>query len=418
MDRLAAGGVRFARSYCASPVCGPSRASMINGLPPHAHGLIHNAPDQWYRDELPGRLPSLADHLKGAGYSAYWVGKWHASEHYPGEEKDLHGFHYLPIEEKGPRSVGVVVDSQVSDRAVQFLESAPDMPWFLGVSWINPHDICYYCSSEHLDKLLPVTEHGEFPALPANFMASESEPEFVRIVTRNKTRYGGEVQYARMWSETEWRHYLRAYDRLTEAVDAELGRVLDALDKAGLAENTLVVFTSDHGEGMAGHGLVAKLTPYEEVVGVPLIARLPGRIPAGTVCETHLASGLDLLPTFCDFAGGILPPELPGRSMRAQMEDPRFAGRGWAIIELDTDPTRPDLTARIVVTERFKYIAYSAGEPAEALYDLVADPGECHDVSSHPSMAAELGRHRGLLDEWIRDTKDPVCRSARVLSDS
>jgi len=405
MDRLAAEGVRFTRSYCASPVCGPSRASMATGRMPAEHRLIYNH-DERYRDDEKDRLPSLADQLKEANYAPYWIGKWHAQEFYPKEEKQVHGFHYLPIPGKRINAVGLEVDSQVSDRAVQFLEQPPSSPWFLGVSWHNPHDICYECVDVDTDLLHPVTRNGDLPELPDNFEISEDEPGFI-TESRERKHYGAEIQKTKNWNEQRWREYLRAYDRLTEAVDVELGRVLDALDRTGQAENTLVVFTSDHGEGVAGHRLVVKLSPYEEAASVPLLARLPGVIPPGTTCDTHIASGLDLLPTFCDFAGAPVPAEARGQSLKPQFVDPNREGRDFTVMELAPDPERPDFQARVFIGRRFKFMAFSHGEPKEALYDLETDPGETRNRIEDPALASVVDDCRARLTGWCREIGDP-----------
>jgi arylsulfatase A-like enzyme len=405
MDRLAAEGVRFRRSYCTSPVCGPSRASMITGLMPHTHGLIYNH-DERFRDSDATRLPTFADHLRDAGYAVHWTGKWHAQEFYPNRGERIHGFDFLPINADGFVGLGLDMDAAVTRRAAEFLENAPAQPWFLGVAWHNPHDICYWIMDEYRDRLDPVTDQGGLPELPANFEVSPDEPEFFRLC-RQRREYGMEMRWTPDWNQTKWREYLRAYHRLVEVADAELGKLLDALDRAGLADKTLVVFTSDHGEGCAGHRFVVKLTPYEEAVAVPLIARLPGVIPAGGVCDSHIASGIDLLPTFCDFAGAVIRTGLPGRSLKPFLMSPEAAGRDFAVSSVDPDPGMPELSCRMVRTREYKYIAFSMGEPAEALYDLAQDPGETRNVAADPAHQAALARHREILAAWKSETRDP-----------
>ncbi len=398
MDRLAAEGVCFERSYCASPVCGPSRASLVTGRMPDQHRLIYNH-DARFADTDPDRLPTIADHLRGVGYGAYWIGKWHAQEFYPNREERIHGFDFLPTKASGFHGLGLDMDAAVTDRAIEFFENSPTEPWFLGVAWHNPHDICYWVMEEHRDQLDPITSQGELPPLPKNFEIAPDEPEFFKV-SRQRKHYGPEWKWTTNWNETQWREYLRAYHRLTELIDAELGRLLDALDRTGLADNTLVVFTSDHGEACGGHQLVMKLSPYEEVVSVPLIARLPGTIPAGKICKTHVASGVDLLPTFCDFAGTPPPTETPGVSLRGVLENPDKEGRPFAVIHLDTDPKRPEVFARVVRTPDYKYMAFSIGEPAEALYNLNDDPGEMRNLAQEPSTHDQLVNHRQLLEAW------------------
>lgn len=398
MDRLAAQGVRFEKSYCASPVSGPSRASLATGQMPDKHLLIYNH-DPRFKDTDADRLPTIADHLRGVGYGAYWIGKWHAQEFYPNRAERIHGFDFLPTEGKGFPGLGLDQDAAATDRAIEFLEHPPTEPWFLGVAWHNPHDICYWVMEEHRDQLDPITSQGDLPPLPNNFEIAPDEPEFFKVCRKRK-HYGPEWQWTTSWDKTKWQEYLRAYHRLTEVIDAELGRLLDALERTGLAENTLVVFTSDHGEACAGHQLVMKLSPYEEAASVPLIARLPGRLPAGKVCRTHVASGVDLLPTLCDFAGAPTLTDVPGVSLRPILENPDQEGRDFAVIHVDPDPKRPDVFARVVRTPDFKYMIFSVGEPAEALYNLNDDPGEMRNLAKEPSAQKQLVRHRQLLATW------------------
>jgi len=398
MDRLAAEGVRFDKSCCASPVCGPSRASLVTGQMPNKHRLVYNS-DARFANHDTERLPTIADHLRGAGYGAYWIGKWHAQEFYPNREERIHGFDFLPTTATGFHGLGLDMDAAVTDRAVEFLETPPAEPWFLGVAWHNPHDICYWVMEEYRDQLDPITSQGDLPPLPDNFEIAPDEPEFFKIC-RQRDHYGPEWKWTTKWDKTAWRKYLRAYHRLTGLIDKELGRLLEALDRTGLAENTLVVFTSDHGESCGGHQLVMKLSPYEEVISVPLIARLPGTIPAGKICRTHVASGVDLLPTFCDFAGAPSPVGTPGVSLRGVLENPDAEGRPFAVIHVDTDPKRHEVFARVVRTPDFKYMHFSIGEPAEALYDLNNDPGEMKNLAKEPDAQEEVLRHRRLLEAW------------------
>jgi len=405
MDRLAREGVRFAKSYCASPVCGPSRASIATGRLPHEHRLIYNH-DARFKNADAERLPTVGDYLREAGYEAYWIGKWHVDEFYPNHDERLHGLDFLPITFTGFNGLGVVVDEPVTKRTLEFLDDAPTTPWFLGVSWHNPHDICYWIAEEYRDQLDAFIGEGELPPLPDNFAISEDEPGYFQIC-RERKQYGAEMQRTMEWSETQWREYLRAYYRLTELADVELGKVLDALDRNGLAENTLVVFTSDHGEGCGAHKLVAKLSPYEEAASVPLIARLPGRIPAGQICHTHVASGIDLTPTFCDYAGAKIPSELPGVSLRGVLEQPESEGRPFAMVQVEADPQQHAVTARALCAADYKYMKFSVGEPREALYDLRSDPGETRNLATDPGQVEVLTKYATLFDEWQKMVSDP-----------
>jgi arylsulfatase A-like enzyme len=178
-------------------------------------------------------------------------------------------------------------------------------------------------------------------------------------------------------------------------VDAHIGRVLDALDENGLADDTLVVFTSDHGDHDAAHRLEHKSVLYDEAVRVPLIMRLPGRIPAGRVdAERLVSNGLDLFPTLCDYARADVPSGRLGASLR-----PIAEGRAGA-------PWRDSLFVEsqngcMVRTGRYAYSVYDCGEHPEALFDHEADPGEMTNVAYRDSQRWVVQRHRESMRDWI-----------------
>jgi arylsulfatase A-like enzyme len=168
----------------------------------------------------------------------------------------------------------------------------------------------------------------------------------------------------------------------------------------------VVIFTSDHGEGLGAHHWVVKLSLYEEPAKVPMVVRFPGVVPAGVVNREHLVSGIDLMPTLCDYAGLSVPPDCRGRSLKGILERPSSAWRQFVVSELATDPQRPEVMGRMVRTARFKYIAYSIGKNNEQLFDLAADPGETHNRAGEAMMIPELKRHRELLRQWVQQTND------------
>jgi arylsulfatase A-like enzyme len=154
------------------------------------------------------------------------------------------------------------------------------------------------------------------------------------------------------WTERQWREYLWVYYRLAEIADAEVGRVLAALDQAGLSSSTVVVFTADHGEMMGSHQMVTKEKLYEEAAAVPLIVAPPAAKPA--VDSQHFVSGLDILPTVLDYAGVAAPPSLRGRSLRPLLEGKPVPWREYVASECSSGGD-----ARMIRTARYKYIAFS-----------------------------------------------------------
>lgn len=407
LDTLAASGTRFTRAYCASPVCGPSRACLATGRLPHENGVIFNGMSV-YPD-----TSTIGEVFKDAGYETAWTGRWCV----PGNGPDIRGFDCLH-DPDAPLGQGILGDAHVADRAVDFLSRNHARPFLLGVSLCNPHDICYWVMQQSTPRgdLDPHTvalkkkadsidfafaEEGDLPPLPDNFAVDPDEPEFIARC-RMRPHYGQEGTFTWDWSEETWRRYLRAYARLTERVDALVGRVTAALADADLADDTLFLVTSDHGEGLAAHRWVVKLSFNEEVTRVPLILSHPDAVPVGR-CD-RLASGIDVLPTLCDYAD-IPCPDVTGRSLKPAVEGK--AGRDHLVVELHPDPSDPDFQGRSLVTARHKYNAYTQGRNPEQLFDLHADPGESRNLARDPAAADILTDHRNLLADHLAASSDP-----------
>ncbi len=392
MDRLADGGTRFVRSYCTAPVCGPSRSSLVTGRMPNATGAYVN------EQSIADGLPSFAAAFKAGGYAAAWAGKWHIPESYP-QEPEIRGFENLPVED---HLLGSACDSLATQRAIDYIRRDHDRPWLLGVSLHNPHDICHRIW-QIADE--PIPPAALLPKLPANFEPSPDEPEFI-AACRRRTHYGNEQNATTDWTDDHWRAYLYAYDRYTEQADECVGRIYRALHDTGQLDNTLICFTSDHGEGMAAHRWCVKLMFWEEAVSVPLIFHWPGHVPAGAVDQTHLAGGADIVPTLCDYAGVEPPPTPEARSLRPVMDDPSAPGRDHLVSELSPDPERLELKGRMVRTPRYKYMCFNEGDRPEMLFDMDADPGETASLAGSVDHADALQQHRRLLADYIERSAD------------
>ena len=394
LDALGASGVRFTRAYCAAPVCGPSRSCLNTGRPSHETAVLVNG--------IPPRrdLPEMCGWFHEAGYHVAWVGNRKGDQ--PPLPTDADGRFELAFPDGCP-GLGIDRDGPVVDAAIDFLRRPRERPFFLTVPLMNPHDICYWV----MDKAHDTADAArELPTLPDNFEPVQPEPDFVRRCRRRRY-YGQENIYTASWNEERWRRYLRQYYALTERVDGEIGRLLDALRDTGLEQDTLVMHTADHGEGMAAHRWVVKLMFWENVVGVPLTLSWPGTIPAGQT-RHQLASGMDVLPTLCDYAGIVTPTGVTGHSLRDAIDE--SAGddaRDFIVIQLHPDSEDLDFAARIVVSRHHKYIAFSEGEPRELLFHREADPGEVDDLAARPDAAQVLDVHRGYLARWLEQTGDP-----------
>ena len=410
MDSLTEGGVAFERSYCAAPICSPGRASILTGLMPHSTGVVVN--DVPLRDEV----ATVGETFRDAGYDTAWTGKWNLRESFPVGKDATRGFDNLPWQRRvSYRDLGADMDEHIADEAVRYLGDDRARPFFLGVSLYNPHDICFWIMDRDHDILPLIPDDAVLPELPEHFDITATEPAFVEWLRRRDAELpnpgGGlygftELRWTEAWDERHWRRYLYLYDRLVELVDRQISRVLTALADNGLENDTLVVLTSDHGEGIAAHRWVTKEMFYEEPVTVPLVMRWPGHIPAGSLDRSHLASAVDIVPTLLDYAGIDGPDSIQGGSLRPIIDHPAARGRDYLVAEMHPDPFRDDLKARMLRTDRYKYMAFSAGTDAEMLFDLQTDPNETIDLVDSAEHIEVLERHRELLAEWAKETDD------------
>jgi arylsulfatase A-like enzyme len=408
MDRIAAAGVRFELAYATQPLCMPNRTSMFTGRLPHeTEATTNNAAKA-------GRVndgPHLGRLLTDAGYDCGYFGKWHIAS--PSEDRARHGFREVWV--STPRSL----DSEptVTAKCLDFVRQARKTPFFAVASYINPHNICQWARGG--DRLLtelpnctipPVPAPGDCPPLPDNFAVPDDEPERLRWVHDHGA--GADRLYpTAAWPEGLWRQYLWAYYRITEAVDRDIGRLLDGLETAGLLERTLIVFTSDHGEGCAEHHWNQKQTLYESVVHVPFIIAEPSiAAPRRIESQTLISNGLDLMPTICDYAGVSPPQACRGISLRPAATNPDAStGRDFIVLETTfaQDANDPGFSGRCLRTHQYKYIVYDSGRRREQLFDMHNDPGEVRNLAAGQEHQEILNRHRELLEGWCRDRDDP-----------
>ncbi len=397
MDRLAARGVRFEKSYCTFPLCGPSRASLFTSLMPHEVRIYENFDIKLADKGLTGQ--TMGELFESAGYEAAYAGKWHLNMVYPGIQiewgkNNVPGFEVLPMDcpdPNGPKKAdgkGLLADPAAADAAIAFLQRSHAKPFLLVASIMNPHDICEYEGSPALHALLP-DDPSKLPPPRKNTRATETLPTSLLLTTWSN----------RDWTDRQWSEYLHVYYRLTEIADEQIGRILDALDRTGLAQNTVIVFTSDHGEMMGSHQMVTKQKLYEESVAVPLIVAEPNGRSA--VDKTHLVSGLDIMPTLLDYAGIAAPKFASGRSLRPVVAGKKVPWREAVFAEVNVY-----FESRMVRTDRYKYIVYAKGENREQLFDMEKDSLELKNRINDPELAAEVARHRRLLEQWRQETHD------------
>lgn len=375
LDRLIARGVTFMESHSTNPVCSPARSSLFTGRMPVETGVISN--------NLPiiPSIPNMGHWFSQHGYQTVYCGKWHIPGGSPGKGD---GFTVLP--QAG--SQGCLKDGAIGRSCEAWLHNyKANDPFVLVASPLQPHDICYWAI--HRDRLVP--EDPELPFANLKGLLPELPPNnAVRPPAPPPLDKAGFMNF----TPGQWRYYLYNYYRMVEMLDADVGRMLDALEDSGKAGNTIVIFTSDHGEGGGRHGNVQKWFPYEESVKVPLIISCPGRLSEGARDGAHLVSGLDVMSTMCDYAGIPAPPRARGLSLRPLLENRQPDGwREFVVSEHHNNK------GRMVRTADWKFVRYK-NEPIEQLFDMKRDPWEMKNLYDVPKYSDVVREHRKLLDQW------------------
>ena len=403
IDRLVQHGTSFMQSYSTDPVCCPARASWWTGAFSSEHGVVCNSTP--CHDDM----PDVSRLLQNAGYNTYFSGKWHV----PGK-KVRKLFHVL---HEGSWW-GELTDTEVTRSAVSFLENYDGLkPFFLNVGYLNPHDICITpkyddARSSVVDgKKVPpyraagVLDESEIPPLPEAHDYDSREPGIMVVCKRGSVRKPA----FRDWSDELWRMHRYNYHRFTEMVDSQIDQLLDALEQSNFRDNTLIIFSSDHGEGIGRHRTVAKSTFYDEVCRVPFIVSTLGdlKVRKNIQDSTYLVSGVDLGRTVCDYAqadGSVLPH---GLSVRPLVEGQDVPWRDMVYAE-------NSVYMHMVTDGTIKYIreyiendeitgvppcAKTHQTGVEQLFDLARDPNEGRNLAYDPEYASQLERMRGALDQ-------------------
>jgi arylsulfatase A-like enzyme len=406
LDSMAKSGIRFTRAYVSNPVCMPSRVSMMTGVMPGRFGVFNNG----MKAAIPKAVAanSLGKLIKGGGYDTFYGGKTHLT---PELNPLKAGYDEFCKDQRDKLPVA----------CIEFMTKKRDKPFFAVASFINPHDICFAYQARQNDQKGKALVDGlyrqaqalpadQLPPLPDNSAIPAREPDAIEAALKVKAVTPAKL-IRKDYNERDWRNYRWIYCRLTERVDAQIGRLLDALKQHELEKDTLVVFTSDHGDMDGSHRLASKNVFYENSVGVPFIMQYPGAIPAGVVDDKNLISnGLDVLPTLCDYAGVSAPGYLRGRSIRPLAEGRSDNARRPYIVAENN-------TGRMLRSDRYKYCVYTSGAIRESLVDLHNDPGEMKNLAALPQHRKALNQHRSYLQQWIVESKDTEAKAFAIKPD-
>jgi arylsulfatase A-like enzyme len=250
------------------------------------------------------------------------------------------------------------------------------------------------------------------PPAPTNLAPPLHEPDGMTLMRRSY--HATKLFPVGDFTAENWRQQRWGYYRMIEKVDGEIGNVLEALRQAGLEDQTVIVFTSDHGECAGAHGFNQKTVLYEESTRVPLIISYQGKTAKAT-SDKLVSTGIDVLPTMLDFAGIAVPKKLPGLSLRCLAQgQPVSEWREAVVVENhmaqggDVDGLCPVIQGRMVRSDRYKYCVYDRGERRESLIDLQADPDESNDLATDPAYRKVLLEHRAWLRKLGHVNGDPL----------
>jgi len=437
IDRLRQQGMWFSSAYTPTSICTSARASLLTGRYPHAHGLLNNSHEaDAIRTDLPEGLPTLGELLADSGYTNTYLGKWHVSHnHTPGDfgfryfgGSDYHHDNFEVAFEHYRESHGIrVPETDVEDRIytgtgddgtlVAGTDPVPveaSRPYFLAERTINAlerwvddnRQPCFH----RTDFLGPHHPYVVPEPYASMYDPSEIEPwgNYAETFDGKPRVHEQYLQYRGVegFDWETWAEAVAKYFGFMTLIDDQIGRVLDALDELGLAEETAVVHTTDHGDLTGSHRLFNKgPMMYEETYRIPLVVRWPGVVEPGSRSEAFVRLQ-DLMPTFLEWAEVEVPDGLHARSIQPLLRGETPADWPDSVYAQYHGDEFGLYSQRFVRTTRYKFV-YN-GPDCNELYDLVADPHELQNLVDHPAYADVRADMARRLVDWMDRVDDSL----------
>ena len=417
IDKLAARGVKFDHAYCQYPLCNPSRSSFLSGLRPDTSRIYENGMP--IRKVFPD-IVTLPQLFKNNGYYSARVGKlfhygvpwdigtsglddapsWNEFINPRGRDRDelADVINFTPSKQLGAAlcwmeaqgSDEEQTDGKVAAETIRLLEAHKDKPFFIAAGFYRPHvpDVATkkYFDLYPLDKIT-------LPKEPAAHIANI--PPIA--LTCKPLNYGVE--------EEKLRIFKRAYYASISFVDAQVGKLLETLNRLNLTDKTIVIFMGDHGWSLGEHGQWQKMLLFEEVARVPLIISVPKA--AATGCSPRTVELLDLYPTFADLCGLKPPSNLEGKSLRPLLENPKAHWAKPAITQVMRPQAKKRVMGYSIRTERWRYTEWDKGAAGAELYDQVNDPLEYQNLIKDPASARTVAEMKRLLPRTTPEALPP-----------
>ena len=441
LDRLASASFVFEKAYVTQPVCSPDRASVMTGLYPHTHGIVAN------NIPLPEQSRTLPELIDDPDYNTAYMGKWHLGDEifaqrgfktwvsiednyipYYGPDRDREArsdYHHWLVEKgyqpdernRFSRSFAARLPLEhckpkfLESKAIEFLESNSENPFILYINFLEPHMPFF----GPLDSLYSPDE----VILPGNFndVSSADDPLSHRLKREgDKRRYGS--------TEADFRELIAKYWGLVTQVDMSVGAILDKLESLGLSENTIVVFTSDHGDMMGAHRMVAKGVMYEESVRIPFLLKDP-RMNSSQRNISERVSQVDIVPTLLDLMDREIPENLEGKSLVPFLLEDNFPAedifiewnshmdyrvRDWAKkdpMEADSLQRAANPSIRTIISKEGWKLSLSNRDKSQ-LFDLNKDPLEIENLYYKDEYKQTINELAGRIKDWQQATNDTL----------
>ena len=393
LDRLAKEGVRFDNAFCTTSLCSPSRASFLTGQYAHNHGVINNL-EQWNNQNV-----TVLEELKKTGYKTGFIGKWHMPGPLPKlrgvdrfisfTHKTGQGAHFdcpLVIDGKETQRKGKYLAKDLTDFALDFIRKEKEEPFCLYLAHKAPHG----------------------PFKPPKKMADLYKDEPIdNLPKAAQAKYSGMVNgeiYGGMLWNVEKKY--KKYCRLITSLDEQIGRVLDELDSLGLAEDTIVIYSTDNGYLLGDNGHFDKRWAYDPSLRIPFIVRYPARIKTPGRVSSEMVLNIDLAPTLLNMTGQNIPGFMDGKSFLPMLENRNQPLRESFHYEffVDFPPYLvPDIDA--VRTRNYLYITYNNSRMKPELYNVVKDPYSRNNLMGTPGASRVVPGLKTRLDAYVKEKR-------------